>query len=59
MGTTEGDELAALSWNCLSKISKSAPDSWRFAGYKVLATIIMKETGAEEPKVVSLGTGNK
>lgn len=58
VGTTEADRLAALSWNCLSKISKNAPDSWRFAGYKVLATIIMQDNEAE-PCVVSLGTGNK
>lgn len=59
VGTTEGDEIAAMSWNCLSKISKCAPDSWRFAGYKVLATVIMKDTGADSSCVVSLGTGNK
>ncbi|XP_031548654.1 double-stranded RNA-specific adenosine deaminase-like [Actinia tenebrosa] len=58
VGTTEADRLAALSWNCLSKISKNAPDSWRFAGYKVLATIIMQDNDAE-PCIVSLGTGNK
>lgn len=58
VGTTEADRLAALSWNCLSKISKNAPDSWRFAGYKVLATFIMQDNEAE-PCIVSLGTGNK
>ncbi|KAK3731140.1 hypothetical protein QZH41_018340, partial [Actinostola sp. cb2023] len=59
VGSTDGDEIAAFSWNCLSKISKCAPDSWRFAGYKVLAAVILKETGTESCTVVSLGTGNK
>ncbi|XP_032233012.2 double-stranded RNA-specific adenosine deaminase [Nematostella vectensis] len=59
VGSCEGDQLAALSWQCLTLISNHAAESWRLAGYKVLAAFIMQDSSNPKGTVVSIGTGNK